>query len=195
MNVGDTAPFRDPVRTLAHSILLEGVRNRDRAALERLYFEYHPYLARFLARCAIRRDIAENNIVDAFAALWSEAEYLPRESHVFTSIFGLAYRAATRAPRSESGMTTSRLLGDRRVPVTDTVEYNPWHRSLGALPLEQRATLSLAYQIGCSAEEIGQITRATPQTVRSRMSFARKRLREYAKAMNSEARRPASRIT
>jgi RNA polymerase sigma-70 factor, ECF subfamily len=195
MNGGDAAPFRDPVRTLAHSTLLEGVRNRDRSALEKLYFEYHPYLTRFLARCAIRRDIAANIIVDVFAALWSQAEYLPHESHAFTSIFGLAYRAAMRALPSESGMTTSRLHGERRVPVTDTLDCNAWHRSLGPLPMEQRATLLLAYQIGCSVEEIGQIARTTPQTVHSRMFFARECLREYALAMDPEALRPASRIT
>jgi len=132
--------------------------------------------------------------VDAFVALWSEAEHLPRESYAFTSIFGLTYRAVIREMRSQSGLATSPVLGERRVPVARTADLNPWYSSLGSLPMDQRATLLLAYQIGCSVEEIGRITRTTPQTVHSRMSFARKRLRECLNAMNAEALRSATSI-
>jgi RNA polymerase sigma-70 factor, ECF subfamily len=190
MTMGHIATLRDPVRNVIDSRLLAAVRNQDRSALEKLYMEYHSYLVRFLARCTFRRDEMEEIIDDTFVTLWSRAEHLPRESKVFTSILGIAYSAAMRALQLESHRRTSRCSEGSRFTVPDLADASAscdeLSRSIGFLRIEQRATLSLAYDMSCSLEEIAQITQCTLRTVHSRMSLARAHLREWAVAAGSD---------
>jgi DNA-directed RNA polymerase specialized sigma24 family protein len=49
---------------------------------------------------------------------------------------------------------------------------------LNHMPLEERVTLALAYQMGFSIDEISAITQVAPATVNVRMFQARTRLRD-----------------
>jgi hypothetical protein len=48
------------------------------------------------------------------------------------------------------------------------------------LPVEQRITMSLAYQFGLSIEEISEVTQCTVETAQIRMFLARMEMREAA---------------
>jgi RNA polymerase sigma-70 factor, ECF subfamily len=181
MSKEDTAPPGKPFRHPAHTYLLAAVRADDRSALEKLYLEYYPHLAHFLMYCITRWHIVKNAIDDAFVILWSQAKYLPPESDPFILIFELAYFEATRAHQIEKKWEVSRLRGESRVPLSDGVGVTPlqhgWSPLTDSFPLEQRATISLAYHLDCSVKEIAQIMRTTPQTVLSRICSARGHLR------------------
>jgi RNA polymerase sigma-70 factor, ECF subfamily len=55
---------------------------------------------------------------------------------------------------------------------------------LNHLPVEQRLTLELAYQMGHSMEEIALITDCPVGTVKARMFHAREKLRQYLPALS-----------
>jgi RNA polymerase sigma factor (sigma-70 family) len=65
---------------------------------------------------------------------------------------------------------------DADLPDADLQEW--LDAALARLPEEQRVTVTLAYQIGFSVEEISRITQSPIGTVKSRMFHARQNLRE-----------------
>jgi RNA polymerase sigma-70 factor, ECF subfamily len=154
----------------------------DRSALEELYLCYYPRIARFLARFAPGREDTEEIINDTFMVVWMRARVFRSESHVSTWIFGIAYRVAMRSLRRQKRHRRGRsiLNGQEQhqdaTPDADLKEC--LDAALARLPVEQRMTVTLAYQIGFSVEEISRIMQSPIGTVKSRMFHARQNLRE-----------------
>jgi RNA polymerase sigma-70 factor (ECF subfamily) len=65
---------------------------------------------------------------------------------------------------------------------------------LSRLPIEQRLTLELAYQMGHSLEEIAVITDCPVGTVKARMFHAREKLRQCLPALSGAANELPARI-
>jgi RNA polymerase sigma-70 factor, ECF subfamily len=59
---------------------------------------------------------------------------------------------------------------------------------LSRLPVEQRLTLELAYNMGHSLEEIAVITECPVGTVKARMFHAREKLRESLPSLSGAVR-------
>jgi RNA polymerase sigma-70 factor, ECF subfamily len=176
--------------------LLVIVAAGDRRALEELYHGYHPRLARFISRFTQRYENIEEIINDTFMAVWRNAHEFRSDSQVSTWIFGIAYRTALKSIARHKKHTTARNLQeypDQTVdPVRDT-EVQDWvEQGLHRLPIEQRVTLELAYNMGHSLEEIAAITGAPVGTVKMRMFHARQKLRQYLPAPGGGVRRNAS---
>jgi RNA polymerase sigma-70 factor (ECF subfamily) len=76
--------------------LLQCIAQRDHAALQRLYLNYHRRLSRFLMRMVHRYDFAEEIINDTMWAVWQQADKFRGDSQVSTWIFGIAYRRALK---------------------------------------------------------------------------------------------------
>ena len=62
-------------------------------------------------------------------------------------------------------------------------------KGLRHLPLEQRTTLELAYYMGHSCEEIGEIMDCSVGTVKARMFHARVKLRNLLPALGGMTER------
>ena len=70
-------------------------------------------------------------------------------------------------------------------------EMEDWvTHGLNQLSEEQRLTLELAYHMGHSAEEIALITGSPLGTVKTRMYYARQKLREYLPLLGGDAPEP-----
>jgi RNA polymerase sigma-70 factor, ECF subfamily len=149
--------------------LMVAIRGRDRLAFEKLYLDYYPRLARFLAHVTTSRGKIDEIISDTFMAIWMQASDCRNESKVSTWIIGIAYRAAMRHLTRQWNASPSRSVND--LPLCCT---------LARLPIQQRVTLSLAYQMGCSIEEIARVTESPIGTVKSRMFHAHVKLREVS---------------
>jgi RNA polymerase sigma-70 factor, ECF subfamily len=159
------------------SRLMVAIQGRDRLAFERLYRGYYPRLARFLARFATSRENIAEIISDTFVVIWTQASDCRHESRVSTWIIGIAYRAAMRHLTRQRNASSLRSVNDlprRTDGAKDWFSY-----ALARLPIQQRLALSLAYQMGCSIEEIARVTGSPIGTVKSRMFRARVKLREY----------------
>ena len=166
------------------TLLILAIQSRDRAALTQLYLRYHRRLARFLTRTTARREDIEEIVNDTFMVVWTRATAFRSESLVSTWIIGIAYRLAMRSLRrqkrqlQECGEGT--LVEHCVDPARNTEEMNWLDCALGRLPVTLRTTVSLAYRMGFSVEEISQITKTPIGTVKSRMFHARLKLRDVA---------------
>ena len=168
--------------------LLRAVSARDERALEQLYRLYRRPLRQFLARLQSGGDSLDEAINDTFWVVWCQAGQFRGASRVSTWITGIAWRCALSAlRRNRSGIARPRHA-DPRVPHADgepgasephvTDERSEWlARGMASLPIEQQATLQLAYFLGHSCAEIAQIMECPVNTVKARMFQARIKLR------------------
>jgi RNA polymerase sigma-70 factor (ECF subfamily) len=167
--------------------LLVAVAAGNRRALEELYLSYHRRLARFLSRFTPRYENVEEIINDTFMVVWQSAKDFRYASQVSTWIIGIAYRTALKSLRRQKNHVGARSLDDcpeQTVDPTSDTEVQDWLKhGLNQLPLEQRLSLELAYQMGHSLEEIAAITECPVGTVKARMFHAREKLRQYLPAL------------
>jgi RNA polymerase sigma-70 factor (ECF subfamily) len=161
--------------------LLSRVARGDAPALEELYLGYHRRLVRFLSRIAPRYETVEEIINDTFMVVWDRARDFRGASRVSTWIIGIAYRIALKSLRRNDGLlraNTGEEWQEQSVEPTHEMEVRDWiAHALDQLPLEQRLTMELAYNLGHSIEEIAVITECPSGTVKARMYHAREKLR------------------
>jgi RNA polymerase sigma-70 factor (ECF subfamily) len=163
--------------------LLRAVADGDARALEHLYLEYHRRLLQFLSRVSSQREALEEAINDTFWIVWQKAREFRGGSRVSTWIMGIAWRCAMKALRRNNDSSAEAFANSipTEPPVAESLlveERGEWlERGLATLPMEQRATLELAYFVGHSCEEIAVIMACPVNTVKARMFQARIKLR------------------
>jgi len=163
--------------------LLRLIASGDARSLEHLYLEYHRRLLQFLSRLSSRREALEEAINDTFWIVWQKASEFRGGSRVSTWIMGIAWRCAMKALRRNNDSSAEAFANS--MPVEPAVaeslvvdERGEWlERGMATLPMEQRATLELAYFVGHSCEEIAIIMACPVNTVKARMFHARIKLR------------------
>jgi RNA polymerase sigma-70 factor (ECF subfamily) len=179
------------LQTPADEELLQAVAQGDRRALDQLYLAYHRRLARFLTRVTPRYESAEEIINDTFMVVWQRAADFRGASRVSTWIIGIAYRIALKSLRGTDGMLRAVRSDDLPEPSVEpgaAAELQDWiAHGLRHLPVDQRLTIQLAYQMGHSMEEIAEITGCPVGTVKARMFHAREKLRLYLPALGGYA--------
>jgi RNA polymerase sigma-70 factor, ECF subfamily len=163
--------------------LIARIAERDRKALEELYFLYHRRMARFLTRLTRRYDLAEEIINDTFWVVWRKARSFRGDSQPSTWLLGIAYRTARNALRSAArgagGNPPEDLLPLTHEGPADAAELRDWlGRALEQLPPEQRLAVELCYELGHSCEEIAAMMKCPVNTVKTRLFHARAKLQK-----------------
>src|SRR3954454_16259248 len=161
--------------------LLARVAQQDREAFRELYFIYHRRLSRFITRLTTRHDVIEEVINDTLWTVWKKAGDFRAASQVSTWVLGIAYRPALTSLRRANVHV---LLDDpardhlAAEDVQATDELREWlDEALEQLPLEQRTVIELTYYLGHSCEEIAAIMGCPVNTVKTRMFYARRKLK------------------
>lgn len=164
--------------------LLQGVRQGRRADFESLYRIYSPRLQRFLLQLMRHGDQVEEVLNDTMMVVWQRAETFENRSRLSTWIFGIAYRKALKS--------LNRLdFPQEGADADDHVDPGPGpeqqfglsqlrlrlHRALGELSVDHRAVVELCYLHEMAYGEIAQIVGCAPETVKTRMFYAKRRLR------------------
>jgi len=174
----------DPRTVASHDdrALVARIAQRDRDALQRLYFTYHRRLSRFLMRIMHRYDLTEEVINDTMFVVWQQAGRFRGDSQVSTWILGIAYRRALKALRRVRP-TDSALVQEAPEHGHDAGAAQRELRqcidlALASLSAEQRLVIELCYFMGYSCEEIARIAACPVNTVKTRMYHARLRMRE-----------------
>jgi RNA polymerase sigma-70 factor, ECF subfamily len=161
--------------------VMSSVQAHDRRALEKLYLTYYGPLARFLSRIVAQTSAVDEIINDTFMTIWMRAREFRGESRVSAWIFRIAYRTGLQSIGLHGVSGSISFAEVIRRHDTDCASENPYtdrlERRLNRLPFEERITLALAYQMGFSMDEIAEITRVAPATVKIRMSLASTGLR------------------
>ena len=177
MNSTQLASLKDLQTDANDRDVMSGVQAHDRQALEKLYVTYYGPLGRFLSRIGAQASAVDDIINDTFMTIWTGAKEFRRESQVAAWIFGIAYRTALQSVelRGARGFLPFAEIFRRRDAdfKSENTYINGLEHRLNRLPLEERVTLALAYQMGFSIDEIAEITEVAPATVEIRMFQAR----------------------
>jgi RNA polymerase sigma-70 factor (ECF subfamily) len=159
--------------------LLERVQRHNRQAFTELYRRFQPRLLAYLNRMLASMAIADEIVDDVMFVVWRDAGKFRGESAVSSWIFGIAYRQAMSALRSEARI--QRPL-DRSADVGKLVapparDLDLLGAGLAELSADHRQVVVLTYFCGCSYEEIAEIADCPVGTVKTRMFHARRRLK------------------
>jgi RNA polymerase sigma-70 factor (ECF subfamily) len=164
--------------------LLARVAARDQSAFEILYRAYRPRLRHFLLRMMRRPALAEDVLEETMLVVWSKARTFNGTCKPSTWIFAIAWRQALKALRN--------LDEPAEMPDFDTLRspaHGPdgeLHRqqvgsrlraAMAGLSADHRTVIELTYYQGYACREIAQIMHCPVDTVKTRMFYARRRLK------------------
>lgn len=165
-------------------VLVRRVALGDRAAFETLYGHYYPRLTRFLERVTRQPQLVEEILNDTMLVVWRKAKTYDLSSKVSTWIFAIAYRKTLKTLKR-----VNRVLEfdpeENVIPAESEPEGEMMQqelraflsRALRALSAEQRAVIELTYYHGYAYQEIAEIMGCPVDTVKTRMFYARRRLK------------------
>lgn len=167
----------DDVRLMAR-VALEDVR-----AFEQLYRRYYPRLARFLRGMLRQQALVDEVLDDTMLVAWRKAHTWDAGAQLSTWLFAIAYRQALKAVRRDGNVQPldEEPVAPAREEPDGELEHAQLQRrlagALGALTPEHRAVVELTYYQGYSCREIADIVGCPVATVKTRMFYARQRLR------------------
>ena len=168
--------------------LIDGVAAERMEAFEALYRIYHPRLTRFLHGMTRR----------PMLVVWRKAHTYQPGAKVSTWIFGIAYRQALKALRRiDDGVESIESV--REEALADLQQAGPesemqrqelhalLDRAMSALSAEQRAVIELTYYLGYSCRDVAEVMDCPVDTVKTRMFYARRRLKGLLGLSREEA--------
>ncbi len=174
--------------------LIRKVAGGDMTAFETLFRRYYPRLRRFLERMTRRPQLVDEIVNDTMLVVWRKADTFNLRSKLSTWIIGIALRRslkalervddaidfdpdATASP-AESGPEGNFLRQELRTRLS---------QALMSLSPEHRAVIELTYYEGCTYREIAAIVGCPIDTVKTRMFYARRRLKSLLADRGEEA--------
>jgi RNA polymerase sigma-70 factor (ECF subfamily) len=163
---------------------LASIKRGQRAEFETLYRLYHPRLWRFLVHMLRHGDLVEEVLNDTLMVVWQRADSFDGRSKLSTWVFGIAYRKALKAlsrqdlpvdadeaeEPADPGPGPEQQLGLAQLRVRLA-------EALAELSPEHRAVVELCYFHDMAYGEIAEVVGCPPETVKTRMFYARRRLR------------------
>ena len=159
--------------------LLGRIARGDRRAFSELYRQYHPRLYGYLRRLLPDPGIVEEVLDDVMLVVWKDARKFRGGAAVSSWIFGIAYRKALTAMRSERRYQAPLdRSADADAVARVSSRHDEWIRAaLMQLSADHRQVVELTYFSGFSYQEIAEIAGCPVNTVKTRMFHARRRLR------------------
>lgn len=182
-------------RACADEITLMGrVAAEEMDAFESLYRLYQPRLTRFLENMTQRPALVEEILDDTMLVVWRKAHTYNPSAKVSTWIFGIAYRQALKALRQIDDaveLGPEKQVGSASAEPEGELQQQELRARLGqalsALSAEHRAVIELTYYLGYACREIAQIMGCPVDTVKTRMFYARRRLKTLLALDREEA--------
>jgi len=165
--------------------LVERIAGGDRVAMEVLYARHHVRIYRFLVRLTGNATMAEDLVSDTFLDAWRSAEHFEKKSSVSTWLLAIGrYKALSELRRRPSERLDERAdavqdsADDPETTAHKTSRSAIVRKCLAQLSPAHREVVDLAYYQDKSIEEVAQIVCVSPNTVKTRMFYARSRLAE-----------------
>ncbi|HEX7817045.1 RNA polymerase sigma factor [Dyella sp.] len=164
--------------------LLTRVAAEEMDAFEALYRMYHPRLERFVRGMTKQPGLAEEIIDDTMMVVWRKAYTFNHTAKVSTWIFAIAYRQSLKSLRgidSTVEFDQDEHGGSTATGPEDELQTLELRRhlddALQTLSAEQRAVIELTYYFGYGCREIAEIVDCPVDTVKTRMFYARRKLK------------------
>ena len=182
----DTRKWSNGISDADEATLLSRVAAEEVDAFETLYRLYSPRLQRFVRGITRQPTLIEEILDDTMMVVWRKAYTFNHSAKVSTWILAIAYRQSLKALR-RSGDT----INDELVEHVDLSTQGPddellqqelrkhLDAALSTLSTEQRTVMELTYYFGYACREIAEIMGCPVDTVKTRMFYARRKLRAW----------------
>lgn len=164
--------------------LLDGVRRGRRADFDALYRLYHPRLWRFLAHMLRHGEQVEEVLNDTLLVVWQRSDSFDGRSKLSTWVFGIAYRKALKALSRQDLPVEAEEIDEPPDPGPGPEQQMGLAQlrlrlagALAELSAEHRAVVELCYFHDMAYGEIAEVVGCPAETVKTRMFYARRRLR------------------
>ncbi|XHS78824.1 RNA polymerase sigma factor [Burkholderiaceae bacterium UC74_6] len=179
----------------AEMFIFQGVRQGRQKSFEDLYRLYHPRLQRFLQHMIRHGDaVVEEVLNDTMLVVWRRADAFDGRSKLSTWIFGIAYRKALKAlsrqdlPVDDSDLPEVEDPAPGPEPLMNFIQQRRrLQEAMSALSVDHRTVVELCYFHDMSHAEIAEIVGCPPETVKTRMFYARRRLRALLQDLGEQA--------
>ena len=178
--------------------LIQRIAQRDVSAHRTLFDRYYRRVFGMVRRRLDDDALAEEVVSDVFFEIWRGAEAFRGDSQVSTWIFGIAHFKILTAVRRKTSKAASAVIPTKietlhrfasESPPTQELESRELLRdalrAIDRLPEGQREALRLAAVEGWDYSEIAEHLGVTENTVKTRVSRARARLRATTASMHS----------
>ena len=179
---------------LDEASLIEQASGGDMAAFETLWRSYYPRLKRFVEQITRRPHLVEEIVNDTMLVVWRKANTFGRRSQVSTWIIGIALRKSLKALEhtddvvdfDPDAVASPAECGPEGQLLRQELRTRLIH-ALTSLSPEHRAVIELTYFEGHSYRQIAAITGCPIDTVKTRMFYARRRLKSLLADRGEEA--------
>lgn len=174
-------------------LLLRRVAAGDVEAFKTLHHAYQRRLLAYAMKMLSDAGAAEELSSDVMFEVWKQARQFRGKSKVSTWIFGIAhYKALNALRRKGPGIAVTldqaKTTSDRRPDPEQLAErcdmLERLETALGYLSLDHREVIELTFYHEFSYEEIARIMNCPVNTVKSRMFYARQKMREVLSQLN-----------
>jgi RNA polymerase sigma-70 factor (ECF subfamily) len=190
---GDSQADPDAGCVVDEAWLMGRVAAADVAAFETLYRAYYPRLSRFLRGMLRQAGLVDEVLDDTMLVAWRRAHTWDPGSRLSSWLFGIAYRQALKALRRRDPVVDA--TDDPAIPPGSEPDgelqqqqvHDRLATALSSLSVEHRAVIELTYYQGCSCREIAEIVGCPTATVKTRMFYARRKLRALLLADRGQA--------
>ena len=177
---GDGASSDDEV------LLLGRVAAEDMEAFEALYRRYSPRLQRFVRGITRQPALVDEVLDDTMMVVWRKAYTFNHTAKVSTWILAIAYRQTLKTLKrlgEPADVEPDESMDTLTAGPDDELQHQELRQHLDAalatLSTEQRTVMELTYYFGYACREIAQIMGCPVDTVKTRMFYARRKLRRW----------------
>jgi RNA polymerase sigma-70 factor (ECF subfamily) len=163
-------------------LLVTRVAARDEAAFAELYGRYSVAIYNYLVHMIFDQVIAEDLLQEIFFSIWNAAGRFRGQSSVKTWIYRIAHHQTVswlRRHRRELDQKWAGIQISENNPeeiFENASSYQALRDALGKLSTNHREVVELAFYHGLSYGEIAEVLGCPTGTVKSRMSYAKKRI-------------------
>ncbi len=178
---------------LRSELLVLRYRNGDEKALEEMVSIWERPLFYYVRRLVNSEADAWDTLQDVWFQVFRKIKKLREPRALPTWLYRIAHNAAVSHLRKNPSFESLpeddgalEIAGSEAGPSLSEFDAQQIHQVLGRLKLPHREVLTLRFLEAFSLAEIGEITAASVGTVKSRLHYAKKALRE---ALQREARR------
>jgi RNA polymerase sigma-70 factor (ECF subfamily) len=184
----------EKTRQLWEQVLVIRFQSGDVSAFTEIVEAIHPRLRSFaLSLCDGRTDEVEDVLQDVWFDAYRTLRRLRRPGALRSWLYRITRNKLAKAfhwrrLQPASLDSSHEPAADEAEPTFGQDDLDHLRKAMGLLSREHREVVALRFVEGMSYEEIGQVTDSNVGTVRSRLYYAKKRLREDIERMNHERR-------
>ena len=170
--------------------LIARIATGDASAMHVLYTRHNLRVYRFILRLTSNHALAEELVNEVFLDVWRCAGKFEGRSQVSTWLLGIARHKALEVLRRHSAEAWDDDACEAVEDASDNPEATIQKKQNGAILFNcltklspaHREVVDLVYYHGKSIDDVAEITGAEPNTVKTRMFYARKRLAHLLRA-------------